>query len=129
MLPGVDVVHDLDVAPWPWETAEVERIDAKDVFEHVMDPITFMVEAHRVLIPGGLLHIRTPYFKSKDAFTDPTHRRFPTEFTFDYWISGTVLFGLHNAAYGGVSFIKHPSGIYLDAQGSLDVSLVKAVEL
>jgi len=44
--------------------------------------------------------------KIKNAFTDPTHRRFPTEHTFDYWIPGTVLFDEHNPAYGGVAFAK-----------------------
>ena len=127
-LPEVDVVHDLDVGPWPIETASAERIDAKDVFEHVANPIVFMTEAHRVLEPGGVLHIRTPHYRSRDAFTDPTHRRFPTEHTFDYWIRGTVLYDLHNAAYGGVAFEKGPRGIYLDRAGSLDVTLYKLVD-
>lgn len=116
-VPGVDIVHDLDVSPWPIVPGAYSTIEAKDVFEHVLNPITFMVECHRALCPGGALHIRTPYFRSMDAFTDPTHRRFPTEFTFDYWIPGTVLHGLHNAAYGGVSF-ERVEPVRLDA-GSL----------
>lgn len=103
-VPGVDVVHDLDVIPWPWDDAEVKAITGVDVFEHVSDPIGFMTESHRVLESGGELVIKSPHVLSLDAFTDPTHRRFCTENTWDYWIGGTVLYERHNAAYGGVRF-------------------------
>lgn len=103
-LDGVDVVHDLDVLPWPWADAEAEHILAQDVFEHVADPIGFMTEAHRVLKVGGSLLIKSPHFRHQDAFTDPTHRRFCTEHTWDYWIPGTQLYTDNNKAYGGVEF-------------------------
>lgn len=103
-LPAVDVVHDLDVAPWPWADGSVREILAKDVFEHVDQPVRFMTESHRVLEPGGTLLMKTPHFRHQDAFTDPTHRRFCTEHTWDYWIGGTELHRLHGAAYGGVTF-------------------------
>jgi SAM-dependent methyltransferase len=105
-IPGVDVVHDLDVTPWPWANNSAEEIIGKDIFEHVDNPIAFMTECHRVLQPGGLLRLQTPHWRSEMAFTDPTHRRFPTRFTWDYWIPDTALYRSHNAAYGGVSFIR-----------------------
>lgn len=103
-VPGVDMVHDLDVGPWPFADCSVMDIMAKDVFEHVADPILFMTECWRVLEHRGVLNIRTPHWRHRDAYTDPTHRRFPTEHTFDYWIPGTVLHSLHNKAYGDVDF-------------------------
>lgn len=103
-LPGVDVVHDLDVAPWPFPDGSFTDVSALQVFEHVGDPITFMCESHRVLKPGGALFITVPHYKSPNAFTDPTHRRFCTERTFDYWIAGTALHAQFGAAYGGVAF-------------------------
>ena len=103
-LHGVDVVHDLDVLPWPFDDDSVEGIVAQDVFEHVADPVGFMTESHRVLEPGRDLAIRVPHFRHQDAFTDPTHRRYCTPNTWDYWIPGTPLFASHNAAYGGISF-------------------------
>jgi len=116
-------VHDLDVRPWPFETNSVTRIEAKDVFEHVVDAVGFMTETHRILKPGMVLHIRTPHWRSMDAYTDPTHRRFPTEHTFDYWIPGTVLYTHHNAAYGAVAFRR--LFITVDPGGTLDVTLAK----
>jgi len=102
---GVDVVHDLERAPWPWKDGTAEGIAAVDIFEHiaVRARITFMTECHRILEPGGLLQIQTTYWRSWTAFTDPTHTGFFTEHTFDYWIPGTTLYR-NNAFYGGVSF-------------------------
>jgi ubiquinone/menaquinone biosynthesis C-methylase UbiE len=105
-LPGVDVLADLD-QPWPWDDAAIEAIMAAHVFEHVSDPVLFMTEAHRVLAPGGQLTVLVPHYLSPDAFTDPTHKRYCTEHTMDYWIPGTPYHA--NSNYGGVSFIlvKH----------------------
>lgn len=105
-LPGVDEVWDLDVTPWPWADNSAEAIHARDLFEHVADAVAFMTECHRILIEGCTLWIRTPCIALGlgDAFTDPTHRRFPTWETFDYWIPGTQFYDEHNAAYGGVAY-------------------------
>ena len=98
-LPGIDVVHDLDDAPWPWDTASVDEIQAIDVFEHVNDPLVFMNESARVLKPEGVLRLRVPHWKDINAYSDPTHRRFCTEQTFDYWITGTEFYVKYGAAY------------------------------
>lgn len=98
-LPGIDVVADLDTGPWPWRAGEIGRIFAAHVFEHVAEPVLFMTEAWRILAPGGELEIHVPYYKHWHAFTDPTHRRFCTEHTFDYWIAGTELHIKFGAAY------------------------------
>lgn len=121
---GVDLVHDLDELPWPWPGNYIDEIEARDVFEHVRNPIGFMCEAHRVLRRGRYLHMRTPNVLTNpfDAFTDPTHLRFPTPTTWDYWIKGTILYERHNAAYGGVEFA---SVDIHDDRGTLDVTLRK----
>lgn len=120
-VPGVDQVHDLDVVPWPWDDEAASEIEARDIFEHVADAIAFMTECWRILQPFKLLHLRTPHVASMDAFTDPTHRRFPTQQTFDYWIPDTVLYR-NNAAYGGVAFER--LSLAYD-QGSMNVTLRK----
>lgn len=122
-LESVDVVHDLDVLPWPWEDGSVTTIAAQDVFEHVGDPIGFMTESHRILTSDGTLVIKSPHFRHRDAFTDPTHKRFCTEHTWDYWIPGTALFQDSNAMYGGVSFTLISRQV---VSGALYVHLHKA---
>lgn len=89
--PGVDVVHDLDIHPWPWPDASATDVYATHIFEHVRDPLGFMEDAHRVLEVGGMLHLEVPHFESPNAFTDPTHLRFCTPDTFRYWVPDTWL--------------------------------------
>jgi SAM-dependent methyltransferase len=101
-LPGVDLVADLD-QPWPWPDGAAEYIVASHLFEHVVDPLLFMAEAHRVLAADGILDIRVPYYQHVFAFTDPTHKRFCTELTFDYWVPGE---GLHEAYGAGMGSVK-----------------------
>lgn len=121
--PAVDIVHNLDVGPWPWDDCSVHGILARHVFEHVNDPVLFMAECWRVLAPDNLLHIQTPHWKSRDAYTDPTHKRFPTEHTFDYWVDGTELRKHHGAAYSGVTFVYNQGPTIVG--GALHVVLAK----
>ena len=105
-LPGIDVVHDLDRGPWPFEDECADQIDAKDVFEHLNDAILFVTECWRILRYGGDLTVITTHYGHPAAYTDPTHKRFPTPWTFDFWVPGTMYYKDHNAAYGGVAFQK-----------------------
>jgi len=82
----VDVVHDLEVRPWPWEDGMCAGIVAFDVVEHLADTLAFMDEAHRVLRPGGrmFLHTSNALFP-EEAWRDPTHRRTFTLESFDFF--------------------------------------------
>jgi hypothetical protein len=105
-LDGIDVVHDLDVGPWPWEDASVEEVRAWDVFEHLDDPLLFMAECWRVLHIGALLVVHTAYYRNPDSFRDPTHKRFCTAKTFNYWIPGTEEYRRYGAAYGNFGSVR-----------------------
>lgn len=75
-IPGyTDVVHDLDVTPYPFKTGSVDEIHLYHVLEHLHDPIKKLEEMHRVLKPGGVINLRVPHFSSAGAFTDITHIR------------------------------------------------------
>jgi SAM-dependent methyltransferase len=69
-----DVVHDLDVFPYPLEDGSFDQILMQDVLEHVREPYDVMHELHRIGRPGARLHLRTPHFSSVLAYSDPTHR-------------------------------------------------------
>lgn len=100
-LPGVDLVADLD-QPWPWADDSVSYIVASHLFEHVDKPILFMAEAWRVLAADGILDIRVPHWQHIFAYSDPTHKRYCTELTFDYWIPGAGLHQAYGAGFGSV---------------------------
>lgn len=69
-----DIVHDLDQFPYPLDDDRFDSVLMQDVIEHLDEPIRVMEEVHRVLRPGGRVHIRTPHFSSALAYGDPTHR-------------------------------------------------------
>lgn len=74
---SIDVVHDLNVTPWPWPDAMFIHVSAVHLVEHLRDLLSFMNEAHRVLAPGGSLYIETPLAGADYDLThaDPTHVR------------------------------------------------------
>jgi SAM-dependent methyltransferase len=94
-----DVVHDLNVRPWPFETSSFDEIHAHDVIEHLDDVLKTLEEIHRVGRPCATLDVTVPHFSSDGAFTDPTHRHYFGARTFDY-----VTEGHPNAFYTQVRF-------------------------
>jgi hypothetical protein len=88
---AVDVVHDLNRLPWPWEDDVATRIVAVDVVEHLeIDLIRFCDECWRVMAPGGELFVRTPHHRSESSWIDPTHRWHIDERSFEYLDPETV---------------------------------------
>jgi SAM-dependent methyltransferase len=71
-----DIVHDLDEFPYPIESDGFDYVLLQDVLEHVSEPVRVIEELHRVLRPGGHLHLRTPHFSSSLAYGDPTHKHY-----------------------------------------------------
>lgn len=71
----VDVVHDLNLVPYPFEDSTADEIHLYHVLEHLDNPVQIVEELCRILKPRGSLHIRVPHFSSLGAFTDMTHRR------------------------------------------------------
>ena len=84
-LPGVDVVHDLDVYPWPFEDDTFTEVRLYHVLEHLAEPMKAIAELHRISAAGGIVTIRVPYWNSQDWASDPTHRTWFNEYTFDFF--------------------------------------------
>lgn len=84
-LASPDILHDLDLTPWPIEDNSFDVIYCKDVIEHVADIIKTMEEIHRIAKPGAKVVITTPHFSCSNSYTDPTHRHHLGFFSFDYF--------------------------------------------
>lgn len=56
-----------------WQTRSVELRGLQDGW------YAFFAELHRVLTPGAIIHVLSPYAFSSGAMTDPTHTRYLTE--------------------------------------------------
>jgi SAM-dependent methyltransferase len=74
--PGVDIVHDLEVFPWPFEDNSVDEAHSSHFLEHVDGParIPFFQELYRILKPGATAQFITPSADSNRAIQDPTHK-------------------------------------------------------
>ena len=73
---GVDIVHDMEMLPWPLPDACVKRMLASHIVEHLNPALSVDIlnEMHRVMQPKGQLLIATPYAGSPRFWQDPTHR-------------------------------------------------------
>lgn len=85
-LPGVNVVCDFERG-LPFRESSIAAAYSIHSVEHMRDLIAFMVNLYRVCAPGARVYIKTPYYTSRKAFIDPTHVRFMTEESFEYFKS------------------------------------------
>jgi len=83
-----DKVVDLEKSPLPFKDDSVREIIAEHVLEHIQNFIPLMHEFHRISKKGTKIKIKTPFYSSWGQFNDPTHVRFFTPFTFNYFSKG-----------------------------------------
>jgi len=71
--PHVDVVHDLNIYPYPFEDNEFDHIEMSHVIEHMKRPLNTMSEAHRIAKPGATIRVITPHYTSQLSYGDMEH--------------------------------------------------------
>lgn len=88
-LPGVDIVHNVTVQPWPLPDESVLCAVASHLVEHIPPHdfgfVRFMDEVWRILKPGGEFAIATPHGYSPGYLQDPTHCNPCNEATWAYF--------------------------------------------
>lgn len=80
---GIDVIHNLNQYPYPFDDSSVEEIYARDIMEHLDNPNKFIKELWRIGKPNCKIWIRTPHFSSFYAWADLTHQRPFSYFVFN----------------------------------------------
>jgi len=90
-LTNPDIAHDLNVFPYPFADSSIDEVRAFHVIEHLDRPFEAMREIHRILKPGGLLHLKVPHFSR--GFTHAEHSHgfditFPLYFDPSFTTSG-----------------------------------------
>jgi SAM-dependent methyltransferase len=127
-LPGVDIVHDLEVTPYPLPSNCAFLVTASHVLEHINPHkgvfIHVMNEIWRLLKDDGEFLISVPYATSSGMYRDPTHCNFLTEETWEYFdpISPIYKGGLYGI------YAPLPWKIKIntwDVTGNMEVALVK----
>jgi len=83
-----DKIWDLEKTPLPFKDNSIEGISAEHVLEHIHNFIPLIHDFHRICKKGALIKIKTPFYSSWGQYNDPTHVRFFSPFTFDYFKKG-----------------------------------------
>lgn len=72
-----DIVHDITEFPLPIDENEYDKIVMKDVFEHLPTDGKYLdnlfQELDRILVDGGKIEIRVPYYTSSCGAGDVQH--------------------------------------------------------
>lgn len=88
-----DIVHDLNVFPWPLKAKSVEEFFCSHYVEHIPHHREgwtkdgwwlFWEEVYRIAKPDAKVTISHPYVNNDRAFWDPTHTRYIHETTWYY---------------------------------------------
>jgi len=89
-LPGVDMVHNIENLPLPFEDNSFDEVLCQDILEHV-EYIPILKEIHRIMRPKAVLVIRVPHFTSRNNFLDPTHKKRFSWRTFEFFTKKSFL--------------------------------------
>ncbi len=95
---AADILVDLDHFPWPFRDSSFDELYAIHVIEHVADVVRAIEEFHRLVRPGGRIHLATPHYTDFSSFCDPTHRWHLNSFSFRYFGADHGGFGYYSAA-------------------------------
>lgn len=75
-----DIIHDLEMQPWPFADNSAAEILAKHVLEHLIKQgdhtgfFNFFRECYRILKTGGIVKVHVPSYRFENAFGDPGHK-------------------------------------------------------
>lgn len=72
----------------PFKDDSIEEIVAEHVLEHIYNFIPVMHEFWKICKKNAKIIIKVPFYSSWGQFNDPTHVRFFSPFTFDYFKRG-----------------------------------------
>jgi SAM-dependent methyltransferase len=78
---NVDIIHDLDIIPYPFEDSTINSILFDDSLEHLENPFNVLCECHRILIKNGIVEIYVPHKNSYGAYM-LSHKRLFNEYSF-----------------------------------------------
>jgi len=105
-LPGVDIVHDLNKLPYPFENNSIDEIWMDQVLEHLINPIEVVNELYRISRNGTKITVGVPYFRSFYATIDPTHRNFLGVQWFNYFDPSHLFHQKYQYSLAKFSIIK-----------------------
>jgi predicted SAM-dependent methyltransferase len=96
-LDGIDIVHDLEVFPYPLPDEVCSVIVGSHIVEHIKPWLTIDLfnELWRIMQPDGKLVLATPYAGSRPFWQDPTHCNGFNEVTWQYFDPDYPLYDIY----------------------------------
>jgi SAM-dependent methyltransferase len=95
---AADVIHDLDLLPYPFDDDEFDEVIGRHVIEHVRDPLRVMCELHRITRAGGVIKLVAPHWTNPDFATDLTHRNHLNSYSFRNFTDERAVFPFYTDA-------------------------------
>jgi len=89
----VDLRHDLESTPYPFDDDEFDEIRCMNIIEHLNNIFAVMRELHRIGRNGCRVLVRVPHFRSACLYEDITHRRGFAWRSFDLFATNGSLYG------------------------------------
>ena len=77
-----DIVHDLNLYPYPFSDNEFDEVLASHLIEHLNDPLDFLQEIYRITKRGAKIIIKCPHFSCN--WFHPRHRSAISTKLFDF---------------------------------------------
>jgi hypothetical protein len=111
-----DIVHDLNLIPYPFPDNSMERVFAEHVLEHLDRPFAVMKEIHRICQPGAIVEIKVPHFSRGMSHPEHCHG---FDVTFPLYFQKSFQGG-----FQGVAFKHRLTRLRWMSQWSLRKSLV-----
>jgi len=71
--PHIDVVHDLNILPYPFKENEFDYVEMSHVIEHVNRPLHVLNEVIRISNNDATIRIITPHYTSHLSYADLEH--------------------------------------------------------
>jgi SAM-dependent methyltransferase len=109
---NVDIVG--DAHRLPLASSSIDAVHCEAVFEHLRDPVDAAVELYRVMKPGAIGYICTPFLQPFHGypshfqnFTHAGHRRLFERASFDVLECGTCVGPAGAVAGVGAAFLAH----------------------
>lgn len=65
---NADIIHDLNIFPYPFESNSIDQIYLDNVLEHLEQPMRVMEEIYRITKAGGKVKVIVPYFRSLSTY-------------------------------------------------------------
>lgn len=73
---AADVVHNLDVFPYPFQNGSFDAVYMNHCIEHLLDPKQTLEECVRIAKANASIYVTMPHFTNPASFGDVTHRRY-----------------------------------------------------